>query len=151
MNNLNKRAISEVIEVLNHTDKDIIEKIPEKFIKLLHDNADPDYKPSIDFYNVNWENMIEDDAKAILALIYRDYIVSESERNKLIEEEQQMLKNQEAELREKYNPDNIFKNRTHKESSKPNNAIENMQLTEVKQAPWYKRLLDKILSFFAKK
>ena len=125
MNDLNKKAISEVIEVLQHTDDKILIKIPQKFITFLYENADKDYAPNIDFHSENWEESLEEDANAILALIYRDYIVSPIERNKLIEEENREKTKREEELRKKYNSDNIFNNR--------NNKIHNQQ--EEKQTP----------------
>ena len=146
MENLNKRAVSEVIQILDHTEKEITEKIPEKFIKFLFENADNDYKPNINFYNDNWENTIDEDTKALLAMIYRDYIVSETERLELLEEEKQEREKQEALLREKYNPDNLFKK--DKKNEDEIDSINNMQLVEIKEAPWYKRLFKKLLSIF---
>ena len=146
MENLNKRAVSEVIQILDHTEKEITEKIPEKFIKFLFENADNDYEPNINFYNDNWENTIDEDTKALLAMIYRDYIVSETERLELLEEEKQEREKQEALLREKYNPDNLFKKE--KKIEDEIDSINNMQLVEIKEAPWYKRLFKKLLSIF---
>lgn len=147
MDNLNKRAVTEVIEVLNHTEKDIVDKIPKKFIKFLFENGDTEYKPDINFYDSNWESMISEDAQAILALIYRDYIVSESERNELLKEEQETIKEQEEKLREKYNPDNLFKKKTQEKSE----TVDNMQLVEIKELPWYKKILEKIFKVFGRK
>lgn len=146
MENLNKRAVSEVIQILNHTEKEIIEKIPEKFIKFLFENADNDYKPNIDFYDDNWEDLIDEDAKALLALIYRDYIVSETEKMELLEEERQEKEKQEELLKEKYNPDNLFKKNKKNEEEK--DFVSNTQLVEIKEEPWYKRLFKRILSIF---
>ncbi len=143
---LNKRAISEVIAILNHTDKEIVEKIPEKFIKFLFENADKEYNPTIDFYNNNWDDTIEEDTKAILAIIYRDYIVLENERIELLKEEREEKIKNEQELREKYNPDDIFKRKQQKEPI--NNAVNNLQLIEIKETPWYKRLYQKIIAIF---
>lgn len=147
MENFNKKAVSEVIEILNHTDKKIIEKIPQKFIDFLFENADKDYIPNIDFYDENWENSIQEDTQAILALLYRDYIVSEDEKMKLLKEEQEEKLKIENELREKYNPDNIFK----KKNIEENIQINNVQLIEIKETSWFKRALDKILKFFGRK
>lgn len=146
MENLNKRAVSEVIQILNHTEKEIIERIPEKFIKFLFDNADNEYEPNIDFFDENWENSIDEDAKALLALIYRDYIASDNERNELLEEERKENAKQEELLREKYNPDNLFKNNQKTEEQK--DFVSNTQLEEIKEISWYKRLFKKILSIF---
>lgn len=147
MEKFNKKAVSEVIEILNHTDKEIVEKIPQKFIDFLFENEDKDYVPNIDFYDENWEKFIYEDTQAILALLYRDYIVSEDEKMKLLKEEQEEKIKLENELREKYNPDNIFK----KKNIEENIQINNVQLVEIKETSWFKRALDKILKFFGRK
>ena len=147
MENFNKKAVSEVIEILNHTDKEIVEKIPQKFIDFLFENEDKDYIPNIDFYDENWENFIQEDTQAILALLYRDYIVSEDEKMKLLKEAHEDKLKIENELREKYNPDNIFK----KNNTEETIQINNVQLVEIKETSWFKRVLDKILKFFGRK
>ena len=101
-NTYDKRAFSEIIEILNHTDKQLVEKIPDNFIKFLFENMDKEYKVEIDFFDENWENTILEETKAILALIYRDYIVSIEERKDLLIEEKEEKEKQERELREKY-------------------------------------------------
>ena len=118
MDDIYREAFAEVLEVLKNSNQNIIEKIPKKFIKFLFENGDTEYKPDINFYDSNWESMISEDAQAILALIYRDYIVSESERNELLKEEQETIKEQEEKLREKYNPDNLFKKKTQEKSER---------------------------------
>ncbi|MCI6265540.1 MAG: hypothetical protein MR598_01675 [Erysipelotrichaceae bacterium] len=147
MENFNKKAVSEVIEILNHTDKEIVEKIPQKFIDFLFENEDKNYIPNIDFYDENWENFIQEDTQAILALLYRDYIVSEDEKTKLLKDEQEEKLKLENELREKYNPDNIFK----KKNTEENIQINNVQLAEIKETSWFKRALEKIMKFFGRK
>lgn len=147
MEKFNAKAVSEVIEILNHTDKEIVEKIPQNFIEFLFENADKDYIPNIDFYDENWEKSIQEDTKAILALLYRDYIVSKDEKIKLLKEEQEEKLKQERELREKYNPDNIFK----KKNVDKNMQIDNVQLIEIQETSWFKRTLNKILDFFGRK
>ena len=105
MSEINKKAVSEVIDVLKHSEIEVTQKIPKKFIEFLTKNSDRDYIPNIDYSEENWENSIEEDAKVLIALIYRDYIMSEEEKEKVIEEAER----QEQEIREKYNPDNLFK------------------------------------------
>ncbi len=147
MGDFNKKAVSEVIEILNHTDKEIVEKIPQKFIDFLFENEDKDYTPNIDFYDENWEKFIQEDTQAILALLYRDFIVSKDERMKLLKEEQEEKLKLENESREKYNPDSIFKKR----NTEDNIQINNVQLVEIKEMSWFKRVLNKILKFFGRK
>ncbi len=151
MDEVYKGAFAEVLEVLRNTDKNILKKIPEQFITFLNQNKDNQYQVNIDFTNTNWEDMVKPETQAILALIYRDYIVSPEEREKLLKEENEEQNKIENELREKYNPDNIFKNRkieTPQETLKTEN---DMQLTEIPKYPWYKKIWNKILEIFGTK
>lgn len=143
-----RKALTEVVEVLKNSEDSIIKKIPQEFNNFLNENMDKNYKPNIDFSKSNWEDNVKEDTKAILALIYRDYLVSKEERNNLLLEEQK-------EMEERYNPNNLFKNRTKAEetpnSEEQNYNKENLELMEVKNYPWYKRIYEKILQIFGRK
>ena len=108
MDTVYREAFAEVLKVLNYADKNLTNKIPNRFIDFLEENKDPNYIVKIDFTNDNWENTIKEETQAILALIYRDYIVSPEKRKELIAEETNVQQRIENKLREKYNPDNIF-------------------------------------------
>lgn len=108
MDTVYREAFAEVLKVLNYVDKNLTNKIPNRFIDFLEENKDPNYIVKIDFTNDNWENTIKEETQAILALIYRDYIVSPEKRQELIAEETNVQQRIENEIREKYNPDNIF-------------------------------------------
>ena len=137
-----RQAFAEVLEVLKHTSKSIVEKIPEKFIMFLKDNKDNEYIADIDFSKPNWEDEVKQETQAILALIYRDYIVSPEKKSELIREEQIRI---EKEIREKYNPDNIFKNK------KEETVIENTNLpVEIKKETFFKKLISFIKGLFNK-
>jgi len=137
-----RQAFAEVLEVLKHTSKSIVEKIPEKFIMFLKDNKDNEYIANIDFSKPNWEDEVKQETQAILALIYRDYIVSPEKKSELIREEQIRI---EKEIREKYNPDNIFKNK------KEETVIENTNLpVEIKKETFFKKLISFIKGLFNK-
>lgn len=137
MDNIYRETFAEVLEVLKNSNSNIVEKIPKNFIEFLNQNKDNNYNVKIDFSDKNWDDSIKQETQAILALIYRDYIVSPEERDRLLEEEKEEQIKIENELREKYNPDNIFKtNQTTIQQDLENN----IQLIEVKKYPWYKRL-----------
>ncbi|MBQ9658580.1 MAG: hypothetical protein IJV31_07425 [Clostridia bacterium] len=150
MKQIDKQAVSEVIEILKHSEQQIMDKIPRKFIDFLNENTDKEYKAKINFNDEKWDESIKEDTKAILALIYRDYIVSKEERNKLLEEEQKQINKQQQELYEKYNPDNIFKKKVDTSQKKDKESINNMQLIEIKEEIWFKKIWKKIISFLGK-
>ena len=140
-----RQAFAEVLEVLKHTSKSIVEKIPEKFIMFLKENKDNEYIADIDFSKTNWEDEVKQETQAILALIYRDYIVSPEKKSELIREEQEEQIRIENEIREKYNPDNIFKNK------KEDTFIENTNLPVViKKETFFKKLISFIKGLFNK-
>ena len=142
-----KEGISQVLDILNHTDKNIVEKISRKFIEFLQENKSMDYKVNIDYSNEEWKNQINEDAKVLLALIYRDFIVSDEERENLIKKEEIISKQYNKEIMDKYSVDKLFK-KSNKE------VVENKEmpvsLIEVKEKKWYKNILDRILAFFRK-
>lgn len=84
MNDSIEEAYSQVLEVLENTGIEIAEKIPKTFISFLDENKNKNYVSKIDFEAENWEEALTEDAQAILALVYRDFIVSAEERQKLI-------------------------------------------------------------------
>lgn len=147
MEKVYREAFAEVLEILRNSNQNIIKKTPKKFVEFLMNNKDEEYRVNIDFSNENWENNIKQETQAIIALIYRDYIVSSEERNKLLSEEKAEQIRVEQELREKYNPDNIFKNRHIQEEQ----AIEtHTELVEYKEQRWYQKLFIKILRLLKK-
>lgn len=109
MDNKYRKALVEVIQVLNNAEDKLVEKIPKKFINFLYENQDKDYQVYIDFADEEWQEQLMDETRAILSLIYRDFIVSKEERQELLKEEKKEQLKREEELREKYNPDKLFK------------------------------------------
>lgn len=134
-------ALAETYDIIRNSEKDIVDKIPLKFINFLIKNMDKEYQVQIDYSNPNWDNSILDETKTILALIYRDYLASEIEREELIKQE-------EEELKEKYSYDKLF-NKVEKKKDYTEN--DNLQLAVIEDLPWYKRIYNKILKLFGKK
>lgn len=142
-----RKSLCEVAEVLENSEENIQQKIPKKLKDFIYNNRISNYNPRIDFSKEDWEEDLSEDAKSIIALIYRDCLVSKEERKKL-------LKIEENELYEKYNPDNIFKNNNeNNESEKANkemNSTDSISLTSQEEQIWYKKIIKKILSFLKK-
>lgn len=142
-------SISEVVDILKHTDEKIVKKINPNFLSFLNKNKSPNYIVNIDYLNKNWKNELDNKTKAILALIYRDYIVSKEEKERLIEIEKEKINKIEEEKREKYNPNNLFKKDDNTmTNTKANQDIKDLCIIEL---PWYKKILEKLKHFFEKK
>ena len=87
-------------------------RIPKKFISYFENNKSKDYNWKIDeAIPLEKQNLLPT-TKEILTVLYKDYICDDIERVEL----EKTLSNNEIkyqdELREKYNPNNIFNNKT---------------------------------------
>ncbi len=142
------RALKEVYVILENSEEKIKRKIPENFKLFVSKNMDKEYILNINFNNEAWEDTIMEETQQILAVIYRDYLVTKEEREELLKEESEEEKRIEQELREKYNPDNIFKKHKEKEESDDTNA--NTSMIKIEEIKWYKKFINKILSLFKK-
>lgn len=135
-------AFSEVLDVLQHSEIEVIEKIPLEIIKKIKEKSSKEYIPR-EKNDINFN--ISEKAKSILAVIYQDYLCDDDE----IEEfNQQLLENEaeyQEELRKKYNPDNIFKNKGVSKDTNINS--ENMQMIEYKESA-FKKIINKIKMLF---
>lgn len=104
-----KRALVEVDAVLENSSKDINDKIPKRFKDYIKNNKSQDYTFEIDKTKDILDQNLSKEARQIIALMYRDYIVDKDKRQELLEQEKEKQIKKEEELKEKYNPDNIFK------------------------------------------
>lgn len=147
MDNVYREAFAEVLEVLKNSNQRILEKIPERFIAFLNENKDNNYIVKIDFTDANWDDTIKRETQAILALIYRDYIVSKEERTRLLAEEKEEQNRIENELREKYNPDDLFKKHIEDKNVTENNIQSEVTLVEYKESI-FKKFINKIKDIF---
>lgn len=104
-------AAAEVLEILEHTPIEKVNLIPTKFINYLKENASNDNRVDLDFTKPINEMNIKTETKGILSTISRNWwwnAEKKEEYLKLIKEKQII---HQEELKSKYNPNDIFKNR----------------------------------------
>lgn len=105
-------AISETLHYLKGINQDDIDKISNKFMLFLKENADDNYSCNFDYNKPLKELNLTKEAKGIIAMICLNYWCETEEqkikfRNHLNINEQ----NYQEKLKRIYNVDNIFKNR----------------------------------------
>lgn len=142
MNIKTKEIYSEVYQILNLLGNDYIDKLPTSLINMLREKREINYNPEYtDDIPLNEQN-IKKETMSIIALLYLNYWC-EDENEKL--EVKQILKNNEdnyqLERRERYNPDNIFKN--YKQESK---KVEANIDDETSMMPYKKSIFRKIIN-----
>ena len=87
-----KRAFAEVYQILCHSEKELFKCIPESFMCFLKDRMDLCWRGGVDFSkSLNNMNLLRE-IRIILSLVYRDFVCSEKERQRLIEEDMLELK-----------------------------------------------------------
>ena len=141
-------AYSEVLEILKYIPIKDYNKIPKNKIELFEKNANDEHRF---IYNPNKtleEQNVTKRAKAIIAILFRDYWANEIQREKIIKKQNYDRVKLEEEKRQNYNPNNIFKNKEIKSIENPTTDI--VSMIEYKESA-FKRFLDKVKSIFVKK
>ena len=144
-------AFTEVNEIFKLMPQELLEKIPTKFRQVIQEEMDKKYitdiKEPIEECELKGETII------ILGLIYRDFLCTPEERKILQEQDtkqlQDMQKKLEMEMKEKYNPDNIFKNRQETKKEITKNS-EEKSLTVISEEKWYQKIFNIIKRIFKK-
>ena len=135
------KAYAEVYSILNFVDEYYVSKISSKFIEYMYHKKDDNYVPDIDMTIPLEEQKLQEDTVNILAMIkYNYWCENEQEKQELIDILNKNEEKYQSELREKYNPDDIFK-----KSEKNGNA----QLVKYKES-FFKRIIAKIKNIFKK-
>lgn len=141
-------AYREVIEVLKYTKKDDVNKIPKYRILLWKTNMKKDYDFKVNPNKTLEEQNLSNEAKAIIANIFKKYWATDYQKERIEEKEKYDMEQLEKEKYEKYNPNDIFKNR------KQNILQEEIESDSVAMVEYkesiFKRVLNKIKNIFNK-
>lgn len=101
-------AYSEVLEIIKYIPKEEYNKIPKKTIELFETKANEYYKFSYNPEKTLDEQNVSKRAKAIIAILFRNYWATESQKEKIITKQKYDRLQLEKEKQEKNNPNNIF-------------------------------------------
>lgn len=131
------KAYREVVTILSYVPEEDLQKIPREKIDFYINNMDKNYEYKIDEDKEFEEQEMSEITKAVLANIFRDYWATPYQKERIEAKEKYDLEKLEEEKKEKYNPDNIFKNRQHVEI----NTNSNLPI-EVKKENFFKKLIN---------
>ena len=140
-------AYAEIDEILGYLPDEYVNKIPVKLREFYKKAKDKEYVSKIDPYKTLDNQDMKHTTKVLLTIIYREYWCNEEEKAEL---DKILVKNDqkhEAEIREKYNPDNIFKKKNNTEEIE---KIEETALVNYENKTWYKKAIDFISGLFKK-
>ena len=141
-------AYSEVYEILNLLDKDYKEKVPDKVKTFFEEERLKDYKPEIDTDTPLIDQNLKRETIVLLAILNLNYWCDTPEEKQEILDELANNEKEKQELLEKYNPDNLFKNKPEKKQEIAH--TEELSVVEYKKPNFIQKLLSKIARLFKK-
>lgn len=149
MTNNYAKAYTEVLEILNYLPQEEYEKIPQEKIDFYEANCDKEYEFVFDISKPIEEQEILRETSIIMIILFRDYFATTEQKEKLQKILQQNEEKYQNELREKYNPDEIFK-KSEKNNLEDKEMPETMALIEMKKDNIIKEIFKKIMNFIKK-
>ena len=145
-----RQAYSEIDEFLSLLTEEDKNRIPRKLREFFKEEKDSNYIKGIREDISIKEQNLKEETLAIIALLNLQYWCTDDIEKKRLKDIYAKNENEyQAELREKYNPDDIFKNKKSKEENAENEN--DVQLVEIKKENWIKRFIGKLLNIFRRK
>lgn len=140
------QTYSEIYCLLKHFPESYVHKIPKKLLYIIEQNAKEKYLFEVDIDKPLEEQAISKDTKNMLVVLKYNYWSTEEEKRNMIIKLQENEDNYQKWLKEKYNTDNLFKNKKQKIEIN----MEEKQLVEVKEESFIQKIINKIKQFFHK-
>ena len=137
-------AAVEVLDILKHTDKSDVEKIPNSFINYLNDISTKDYKTEFDHNKSINELNLNRQTREILGFIYITWWCSDEERQNYKRQikENSIINREEPSFVYDYNQVFNYQNVPKTESVPQSNIM------EYKEKGIIKKVINKIFAFF---
>lgn len=138
-------AYAEVDAILNMLETEAVEKIPLKVREFFKNEKDKNYIPKIseNFYDIDNIELMRETICLLTILDINYWCETEEEKQFILNKLKENDKIKEEELREKYNPDNIFKNR--------NDTQEIVAIVQYKEPSFLRKLFKKIKGMLRRK
>lgn len=141
-------AYAEVDAILNMLETEAVEKIPLKVREFFKNEKDKKYIPkfSENFFDIDNIELMRETICLLTILNINYWCETEEEKQLILNKLEDNDRIKEEELRERYNPDNIFKNKVNE-----NINSESVALIEYKERSIIKRVFDKIFRFLKRR
>ena len=146
MNN-RKNAYKEVYTILQELNEEEYNKITPEIIEAIRANMIEEYEYELDDELELKEHQMLPETKAILFNLFRDYLATPEQKEKIIRMQNEERQKNEIKKQKQYNTD-VFKNKQNENLKQ--NQQETKQLIEYKENI-FKKILNKIIKCFTKK
>ena len=148
LNSEYSEAISETLDILNHTEIEYVKKIPNDFLEFLKENASKEYVTKLDHSLPMYEMNLKEETKNLLGTIYRNWWCSKEEKEKYEKIIKENYIKEQEELKNNCKAKEMFKKRT----ENINNKITNNVVTIAnKNESFFRKIINKIKTFFKRR
>lgn len=137
-----ENAYTEVYEIIKQLDEEEYTQIPSEVIKAIEENRNTEYRFELDEDIKLKDQELLSETKAILFNLFRDYLSTPEQKEKIIKMQAEERRKNEQKKAEQYNLD-IFANKSKNRDIKE----EHIELIEYKENI-LKRIFNKIRQFF---
>ncbi len=144
-----EKAYVQILEIIKHMGEEYINKIPKKLLNFFEQNKDKNYIFKLDETKDFKGETFSSKTLGLLAMIESEYWATPEEKKILEKALAENEKKYQAQMRKKYNPDNIFKNKESK-VEKVENTITLAEYKDsifVKIKNWFKRTFFKVAKY----
>lgn len=141
-------SLYQINEIIKYMAPNLKARIPKRILSYIETNKSKEFDWQIDKTLPLEKQDLLQTTKEILTVLYKDYICNDLERIKLEEKLNDNERKYQEELRQKYNPDNIFKDKT-KEVVDTITENEKTSVVTYKES-FFRKIINKIRLIFHK-
>lgn len=149
INDVYRNAFKEVYDILENTEKELVIKIPTKFINFIKNNMNNNYKSNVQTNIGIDKQQLSKETEAILALIYRSYWATDEEKKEFAIKDHQEIIGKEEKKKEEYQGIDIYE--IFEKRKNINNITIDNNLMVIKKENFIKRIFNKVLNILKRK
>ncbi len=147
--NSRRNAYKEVYTVLQDLNEEEYNKIPPEVIETIKENSNEEYEFVLNDELELKEQLLLPETKAILFNLFRDYLATPVQKEKIIKMQTEERKKLEEKKKQNYDNVDIFKTNKNKDVEEKVN-IQELQLVQIKKEGFFRKVINKIKLFFKK-
>ena len=147
--NSRRNAYKEVYTILQDLNEENYNKIPPEIIETIKENSNEEYEFVLDDELELKEQLLLPETKAILFNLFRDYLATPLQKEKILKMQSDERKKLEEKKKQNYTNVDIFKTNKHKDVEEKANT-QKLQLVQIKKEGFFRKLINKIKLFFKK-
>lgn len=148
MNN-RRNAYKEVYTILQDLNEEEYNKIPSEIIETIKENSNEEYEFVLNNELELKEQLLLPETKAILFNLFRDYLSTPVQKEKIIKMQSEERKKVEEKKKQNYANVDIFKTNKYKDIEEKTNNQE-LQPVQIKKEGFFRKIINKIKLFFKK-